>query len=287
MKQRITRSRNTKLTAYSAMAAAITAAPLFTNAEVIYTDIEDVTVGVGDLLDLDVNADGIVDFRFSAGSTTGSSGTWSFASAFGIVSTADVGNSQNQFIGYSGAYYNYGSALVEGDLIGPDSPWLNYPSLSNSAVLASNFYGVTYGAFPGQGERYLGFKFSALGNVHYGWMRVVADINPAFITILDYAYEDVADQAIEAGSYTSIVGVEEFNSGVATVYAFDASVRVQLNSDLTNAQVRITTLQGATVFAAPLNDRQMTIDLQNLATGNYIVNIQSQEGYTAKQVFIN
>jgi hypothetical protein len=277
-----------KLAAYSAMAAAITASMADANAEVIYTDIDDVTIGIGDLYQLDMDADGASDFMFGGGSTMSSGGsTWSFVSAFGYVTSYFVGQPENQIIGYTGSFYNYGSALEEGALIGPDGPWLNYPSLSNSAVLASNFYGSTYGQFPGLGERYMGVKFSSKGNLHYGWIRVVADIDPVYATIMDFAYEANPNQPIEAGSLVSTVGVEELSEGVVNVYAFNSSVQVVVNRDLANAQVRITNLQGETVFTAPLNDRLVTINLQDLATGNYMVSVLSNEGSTTKQVFIN
>lgn len=277
-----------KLAAYSAMAAAITASMSDANAEVIYTDIDDVTIGVGDIYQLDIDADGTADFMFGGGSTMSSGGsTWSFVSAFGYVTSYTVGNADNQIIGYTGSFYNYGSALEDGALIGPDGPWLNYPSLSNSAVLASNFYGSTYGQFPGLGERFMGIKFSSKGNLHYGWIRVVADIDPVYATIMDYAYETVNDVPIEAGSTISLVGVEELSAGTVNVYAFNSSVRVVVNRDLTSPQIRITDLHGATVFTAPLNNRQATIDLQNFATGNYVVSVLSAEGTSNKQVFIN
>lgn len=277
-----------RLAAYSAMAAAITASMADANAEVIYTDIDDVTIGIGDVYQLDMDADGAADFMFGGGSTMSSGGsTWSFVSAFGYVTSYSVGQAENQIIGYTGSFYNYGSALEEGAIIGPDGAWLDYPSLSNSAVLASNFYGSTYGQFPGLGERFLGVKFSSKGNLHYGWIRVVADIDPVYATIMDYAYEAVNNQPIEAGSLESLVGVEELSAGVVNVYAFNSSVQVVVNQDLADAQVRITNLQGETVFAAPLHDSQMTVDLQNFATGNYIVSILSAEGSTTKQVFIN
>lgn len=269
------------------MAAALTAVTTGAQAEVFYTDIEDVTIEIGDLFEADIDGDGTTDFAFSAGSASSTSGSiWSFASGFGLVTSAGIGNSSNQFIGYVGSFYNYGSALEEGAVIGAEGPWLNYPSLSNSAVLASNFYGDTYGMFPGMGEMYLGIQFSVKGNLHYGWMRVEADINPVYITIYDWAYEGNPNTEIEAGSLVSTVDVADLEEGVANIYAFNSTVHINLSSQLTNTYAQITRLNGETVFSAPMTDNAMHIDLGRVATGNYLVQLVSDEGRTTKQVFI-
>ncbi len=287
MRKNYTKNNSVRLAAYSTMAAALTAVVADANAEVIYTDIEDMTIEVGDQFDVDVDGDGTFDFRFSAGYASSSGGSiWSFGSGFGFVSSASVGNSSNQFCGSVGSYYNYGSALEEGALIGPDGAWLNYPSLSNSAVLASNFYGTPFGNFPGAGEMYLGFQFTVKGNLHYGWMRVEADIDPVYMTIFDYAYEAIPDQPIEAGSQVSLVSVEELAAGVANIYSFNATVNINLSQPLTNTYARVMSLNGETVFSAPMTDNSMRIDLSRVAKGNYLVQLVSDEGTTTKQVFI-
>lgn len=285
MKKLYKTSRNTRLKAYSAAALALTAGASSVDATIVYNDIEDITIGVDEMFDLDIDGDGSLDFHFRAGSATGSSGTWSFGSVFGNATSYTVGNSGNQLIGYVGAYYNYGSALDAGDNIGPDGPWLSYPSYGNTAVIASNFYGVTYGAFPGQGEKFLGFKFVSGGTNHYGWMRVVADVNPVTITVMDYAYDNTADAEIEAGATISIA-VNELAAGAVNIYSFNSAVTIVNNAGLQNANAIVTDLAGKQVASVQLNNGTNQIDLSQFATGNYLVHITSAEGNTAKQVFI-
>lgn len=286
MQQQYKTQNNLRLAAYSAMAAALTATLSDASAEVVYNDIDDVTVGVGDVFEVDVDGDGTFDFVFQGGSTTGTGGVWSFVSVFGFISSAGIGNAENQIIGYTGSFYNYGSALVEGALIGPDGPWLDYPSLSNSAVLASNFYGSTYGQFPGLGERFIGFQFTVLGNIHYGWMRVEADIDPAYVTIYDYAYEANPGQPIEAGSLESTINVRDLPAGTIQAYSFDQTVFINQNGSLTNPLVTVYDLSGKQVFAATMQDNAMQIDLSRCAAGNYLVHIGADAGQYTKQVHI-
>jgi hypothetical protein len=285
MKKLYKTSPNTKLKAYSAMALAFTAGATATNAAIVYNDIEDVTIEVGDMFDIDLDGDGTLDFLFRAASTTGSDGTWSFGSVFGNATSYTVGNSGNMVMGTVGAYYNYASALDAGDNIGPDSPWLSYPSYGNSGVLASNFYGVTYGNFPGAGEKFLGFRFVVGDNTHYGWMRVVADVDPVTMTILDYAYDGTPDTPIEAGAEESIA-VNELEAGAVNIYSFGAMVNVVNNAGIENATATVFDITGKQITSVQLTNGLTQVDLSAYATGNYIININSNSGNTAKQVFI-
>lgn len=277
---------NARLKSYSTMAIALTAGVNTLNAEIIYTDIDDVVLEVDDIFNLDINGDGSLEFQFSVGSNTSSGSVWSFGSVFGLVSASSVGNSANQVIGYTGAYFNYGSALNSGDQIGPDGPWLSYPSYGNSAVLASNYYGVTYGDFPGQGERFLGIKFSALGNIHYGWVRVVADLNPVSITIMDYAYDNTANQAIEAGATIS-VGIPELPAGSVNIYSHANTINIVNTLTDANATALVFDLEGKLVMSENIREGLNQLTLSNAPAGNYIIQIASLQGNISKQVFIN
>lgn len=276
-----------KLKAYSAMAAALTAgAASSLSAEVVYTDIDDVTIGLGEAFELDIDGDGTMDFIFAASSLTGSNGTWSFGSAFGSNTALGIGGPSNQMVGTVGPYYPYGSALNAGELINADASFLSYPSLSNQAVLASNFYGATYGNFPGAGPKFLGVKFDIGGTNHFGWVRVESDISEVFITIMDYAYENTAEAGIEAGATVS-VGVNELASGSVNIYSFGSVVNVINNKNIADVNVNIYDLTGKLVVSQKLNNSSAQIDLSAFATGNYVVAIESAEGTMNKEVYIN
>lgn len=278
MKKNYKISTNQKLTAYSAMAAAIMAHGYDVNAEVVYTDFEDVTLEVGDAYDLDLDGDGVLDFDFAVSSVTGPYGTWSFGTAFGMFPGG--GGSNNQVIGYTGTYYNYGSNLNAGDEIGPDGPWVS------DAVLASNFYDNTFGDFPGAGEGYIGVQFEISGNLHYGWIRLEADINDLFITLMDMAYENVAETPIDAGATTTPTAIPEISSSLVNVYSFGSTLYIN-NTGMTQPFVNVYDLNGKLVLSQDLTGGNNTITMDQLAVGNYLVNIKSDEGSFTKQVFMN
>lgn len=271
-----------RLTAYSAMAVAVISGASSANAEVVYTDIDDVTISIGDSWDVDIDLNGSLDFHFQAGSA--GSGGWTFGSVLGYVNSLSVGGLSNQIVGYPGPYYYYAYALEANELIGPDAAWNNNPSYGNSAVLVSNFYGVYYGAFPGAGEKYLGIKFKIGSYVHYGWMRVQAGLSPAYMTILDYAYEDVAEVPIEAGSQETLAGIPELPAGSIQLYSFGQTLFLHQNGSLHNTQVSIFDLQGKMVDAFAMTDIDMQRDLHAFAGGNYIIHLKSDEGVFSKQI---
>lgn len=284
MKKNYKISTNQKLAAYSTMAAALMAQGLQVGAEVVYTDIEDVTLEIGDVYDIDVDGDGTLDFHFAVSSVTGSNGTWSFGTAFGMYT--GVGGTLNQAMGTVGAYYNYASNLNAGDSIGPDGPWLAYTSVYNAAVIASNFYGISYGQFPGAGEGYMGIQFEISGNVHYGWVRLESDINDVYITLMDMAYENVADTPIEAGATTSPSAIPEISASLVNVYSFGSTVYIN-NTGMNQPSVNIYDLNGKLILSQDLNGGNNIIDMSQVAEGNYLVCIKSDEGSTTKKVFLN
>jgi hypothetical protein len=59
-------------------------------------------------------------------------------------------------------------------------------------------YNVNAGAFISS-EGYVGVKFMAAGNTHYGWAKVSVSADGKSATISEAAFETVPNTAIEAG----------------------------------------------------------------------------------------
>ena len=76
-------NKNERLLAYSAMAAAMVAAIPDANADIVYVDIPDVTLELGDFTGAELDGDGVVDFAFLLGAS--SSSEWTFIRAFGSL----------------------------------------------------------------------------------------------------------------------------------------------------------------------------------------------------------
>jgi hypothetical protein len=151
---------------------------------------------------LDLNHDGIADFRFAA-----SAGSLSF---FLVVSSLQPGNAilgtLKGVLGRAGTpgSCSAASALPAGHRIGPGSKFGRYGQMASSfqgfsRSSGSCFSGVEVGRQCGywrnaQG-RFLGFEFTIEGQTHFGWAR----LNVIGLTLTGYAYETEPNKPIRAG----------------------------------------------------------------------------------------
>jgi hypothetical protein len=175
------------------------------DAKVVYTPANVVISTGGGLhhYNLDLNHDGIADFRFVASYSHTSASKWAILYFSGI--------GKNQVLG-SGARNSFDAALSAGAKIGPGAPF-SVDAHSMAFVISTHrSYGPFYAgpwANGGQGVngRYLGVRFVIRGKTHYGWARVNVAVSGAkkdekagvSATLTGYAYETVPDKTIIAG----------------------------------------------------------------------------------------
>ncbi len=142
---------------------------------------------------LDINGDGIPDFRFNNFAESGSHDASDFLyvdALTGGVITVSPG---------------FASALPKGELIGPSGQFVHGTCFMAGTYLFAYFGRYVhnyYGPWNDVDNRFLGVSFSLDGETHYGWIRmnvnlgVVRDVR-AIVT--GYAYESVANAPIRAG----------------------------------------------------------------------------------------
>lgn len=277
-----------KLAGYSAMAATLVATQADAQT-IVYVDIDDITVEIGDIVQIDVDGDGTDDFLFQAAS----SGTnWTFGRVFGNVTSYAVGASSNKVAGYNGYFLPYGSALDAGQEVGPTLDFIGSSSTNpgNVAFLNSIYSSATYGQFSGVEDKYLGFQFEVGGNLHYGWMRLDGTVGPVTLTIKDMAFNSDVEGPIEAGDTGEpVVGISEvIDPSQLNVYSFGNTVNVMVYGlEANTAQIQIVNMLGETVYNNGLDMSGMTISLATAAEGIYTVNIVADGKVYNKQVYIN
>lgn len=205
------RRLNTYAHVASAAGVSVLALAATSEAKVIYTETYQVT-HTGFPLLIDLNHDGIKDFALRTNFYQGSSGLEVGLSAFGYRNTNNVVAGRRSSSG-SGYFFSAASALRAGARIGPNGNFsVHFPFM---AVEHFNGIGSQYsyrGAWAGEGEgvtdRYLGFKFIILGEVHYGWARLGVRLgherhfDDVSGTLTGYAYETVPGKPIIAGQTT-------------------------------------------------------------------------------------
>jgi hypothetical protein len=165
-------------------------------AKIVYTPAH-TTIAPHSTLPLDLNHDGVNDFFFSH---------WFYGHADHLSVIQEVP---------ANGILDNGAALPAGVPIGPRENFANFALLIQQASF-SGISSSSTGPWKGAVQRYLGLKFTANGETHFGWARLT--VRPGFTAILTgYAYETVPNHPIIAGKTsgtddTSAVGPNEILS---------------------------------------------------------------------------
>ncbi len=188
--QPLARPLSRRLFAYATMAGAgVAAGTRAAEAEVVYTPTHS---NIHFNYPLDLNNDGIPDFRILSSSLSGIS--------YLGVSPIPKGNKIAASVlirTCSGIGPVTAAALNAGAEIGPG---VSFQRSAN--CMAAGFSGLNYGPWADVKSGYLGFAFVIGGQVHYGWARLYVNqfyCRGCQARLEGYAYETVAGKAIRAG----------------------------------------------------------------------------------------
>ncbi|QDU89412.1 PEP-CTERM motif protein [Pirellulimonas nuda] len=180
-----------------AAGAAVGVVPPPADGAVVYSGVQDLSIGQGLAQDLDINSDAVTDILLK-----------NYVFFGGNYQGASVNGYPGKLVGFEGALA-YASALASGSLV-------------DATTVGPAFFGsMAYGAANPSAEFndvsgvFLGLSFPIGGNepefLHYGWVRVsVNNANGTFV-INDWAYQDAANTGILTGE-TGPLGVPgDFN----------------------------------------------------------------------------
>ncbi len=182
--------RQLNMYAFAAGAAGVSVLALTQSAEakIIYTQTH-VVIGTNHIYELDLNHDGIADFKID---------NYSFFTDTIVATLSAVpAQANNAVVGrqlqIGSPYYAYD--LTRGVAIGPKQPFAGgWMAWSDGANRAGQWVNVR--------SRYLGLKFRVKGKIHYGWARLNVTVGHSRIaaTLTGYAYETIPNRPIRAGA---------------------------------------------------------------------------------------
>jgi hypothetical protein len=183
------------LYALAAAAAGVTVLALSQPAEakVVYT-AADKWIPLNQNFHLDLNHDGVTDFRFRLYSRVWS--YWSFARSLTVEP-----QSKNAVFGYLNQGYPGAAALPKGISVGPRRPFLLSRAVmffSGNGDAGSHWFGSWLNVTK---QAYLGFRFTIKGKIHYGWARIghIRHDEPPRAKLTGYAYETIPNKPIVTG----------------------------------------------------------------------------------------
>ncbi|MCS6992135.1 MAG: T9SS type A sorting domain-containing protein [Chitinophagales bacterium] len=275
------------LSRYTAIAAGtLLSAPAA--AQVIYQDIDpDIVLEIGQSAALDLNGDGITDFKFRV--TTYGTG-WYFV---GLAPQPPLLTNVNAFAGYTldlGAtpsIYAFPLQLDFGQVIDDNLPWITLADMAwvSSNILyyfyagmVSNYYGNILGQWSNATDKFLGLRFSLNGiNMHYAWVRCDVNTDGTQLVLKDYAYNASADLPIVAGWATSDVNKDL--KGACTLWRSSEKLYVQLSSGFkAPAALQVYDLWGRLSIQKILSQQITELVLTRLSAGVYVARVVDAEG---------
>jgi hypothetical protein len=174
------------------------------DARIIYTKTDAVVFNTQGY-PLDLNHDGITDFRF-LGYSTGTD----CVNSVGLK--IDQASSANKIRQKSGG----AAALRAGVVVGPKGAFSGNLSMGkvSSACSGPVYHGLWENNGKGVENRYLGLKFKIKGKNHFGWARL-SFTYPSAATMTGYAYETVPNKPIITGKTkgSDVIDVEPGSLG--------------------------------------------------------------------------
>lgn len=274
------------LPSYSALAAAFLAAGT-AYTQVIYHDIDDITIEQGDTLSLDLDGDGTRDFIFRVGEFS-ITGSWTYGLMFGDITYLGIGGPSNKAICVTSAYYYNAVALDYGQTIGSTGNFAGSAASYNDAVLAADFFGTYYGYFGNAGDKYIGVQFKIGTGLHYGWIRVNVSVHPITITLKDYAYDGTPDMPIVAGDTVGPeTGIAESDNGIISAYSSGKSIQLIMQEGYSrHADLRVLNMAGQNVYAGEAEAGHTSIDLGDVPGGEYLLEVISDTKIWTKKLFL-
>ena len=299
MKKLKTQFRNNNLAAYSAMAGVFIFAGSGVVGEVVYTDVnpDESYDANGDSFEIDLDMDGTADFKIGIVSIINSgvfitSGGGAFSGLFQDVFVYPLNGAVAGSLGVSSYAYPY--ALDAGALIDEALPWQTNSYQSMVYYLAAlDFPGpgsvsvyLNFGNWAGEHDKYLGLRLDLGAETYYGWARLDVEDNHHEFTIKDYAMQSNIDVAIEAGQSVGVHNV--IQNSELTAYSFNNTINIVVKDLQTNgATVKVFNVEGKIVYQTKLDLAGMQIQFNNEATGNYTLQIVTEENSVfTKQFYI-
>jgi hypothetical protein len=253
------------------------------NAQLIYTDIiPDYTFSIPNThYQLDLNNDGIIDFRFTfyyyfVGNC--GFGFPDYTNCYALVSAI---NSNFQAANYLGIP----AALNLDDTI------QSWAAPDQACLLHGHWQcgsGATYfGNWNSSSDHYLAVRFWKNGDWYYGWIRmnIIGGGNMGGIgfTIRDYAYNSVPNQRIffDPNIYTGVIEIQPGSniSIVPNPFSHSTTVRFQLLKK-EKASLKIFDLNGKLITTLvdniiEMGGHQMEINADKMNAGIYILQLQT------------
>jgi hypothetical protein len=273
---------HSRISKYTAVAGAVVSAA-GAQAQVVYTDVNpdyshDAPQNNGfAAYPLDLNNDQTVDFVVASRDTVTPNAhvRLTFAAPYGAG---------NAVAGETPSAYDYALALDINTMVDSTLNWIAATNTMAYNVDSANPYNENWN---GVTDKYLGLQFVVGGNTHYGWARLDCNAIGDSVVVKDYAFDATPNTGIMTGNMGASLTETQIENLVKFVNQANNSVKVVVNGNLTNGVVSVISSTGQVVSTDVIKDKTFFVDMNNLSSGIYMVNVTFIEGATTKKIIVH
>lgn len=272
-----------RISKYTAVAGAVVSAA-GAQAQVVYTDVNpdyshDAPQNNGvAAYPLDLNNDQTIDFVIVSRDTVTPNATvrLTLAAPYGAG---------NAIAGENPGGYDYALALNINSMVDATLNWIAATNTMAYNVDSANPYNENWN---GVTDKYLGLKFVVGANTHYGWARLDSYAIGDSVVVKDYAFNATPNGGIMTGDMgTASLTETQVENLIKFVNQANNTVQVVVNGNLTNGVVSVISSTGQVVSTDVISEKTFSVDMNNLSSGIYMVNISFTEGSTTKKIIVH
>ncbi len=294
MKKKSTQLNESKLARYSAVAGTVLASGAV-NAQIVYNDVNpDAVIDKNSgpyAIDFtnDANDDVLFAVFSAAGSGTYMYGYIPIQYTYQVSYAGVAAGSNAQLVGVlTGSSSTFSPVpLNNGDVISAAANFGSSGLLGAEGIINASAISFTYpiamGDWLGATDKFLGVKFAAGANTHYGWVRLDVAADASTITIKDWAYNSAADNAINAGQMLNLENVSVDNKVTIKTQLDEAFVNV--TPDLVGGMIAIVNMAGQEIRTIEITDINTNVKFDGLETGIYMLNARFESGSISKKFY--
>jgi hypothetical protein len=270
-----------RISKYTAVAGAVVSAA-GAQAQVVYTDVNpdyshDAPQNNGfAVYPLDLNNDQTIDFVIASRDTV--------TTATVRLTLAVPYGAGNAVAGETPSNYDYALALDINSMVDSTLNWIAATNTMAYNVDSNNPYNENWN---GVTDKYLGLKFVVGANTHYGWARLDSYAIGDSIVVKDYAFNATPNVGIMTGNMGASLTETQVENLVKFINKSNNSVQVVLNGNLTNGVVSVVSSTGQVVSSDAITEKTFSVDMNNLSSGIYMVNVTFNEGATTKKIIVH
>ncbi len=179
-----------------------------------------------------------------------------------------------------------GTPISSSDVFGSSSQnALAIDVVADGGLLGTFAY--AFGPFVEASYKFIGAKFQANGNTHYGWVQLSVTPGADSLIIHGYGYNQTPNATINAGEGGDLSQLENVSlEDKVTFFNTLNNAKVNVTPDLIGGEINLVNMTGQIITTTKITDIETVINYDGIETGIFTLNVNFQSGTINKKVYI-